>query len=366
MLSLLLLLAGCGVEPSEGGGATETGNGLQIKVITYEQAAARAASVRFIRTDTWIRDLASSGSPQTFSAVTDDSGAVHLDSLPPGKWAVQCDWGSQAGIVSIGIDTGRLVLPLQPVSRVRATAVTGLRSYPLRVVGSAWSSVDDPTGNPVLYLPPGSWAVATKVDTSAVAVGTPRVSLRQALDDTVVLDPRRVVLDDFGSGNIYTSFWMYSGFGDWYAVANTGSKIWSASDSTKPSYAGSLSMQYSLSDTISGYAISGISFVAGGTYHSLDLTSMDSLCFDARGSAKLAVGLQHIAPTGAVAKSVLASVGTISAGWTRRCITPASFGTGWDSIRTSGNDLAFVASRGTLLELRNLVLWGVPLQKLVP
>ena len=345
----------------QGGGATETGNGIHVSVVSADGGPASFASVQLVRSDTWIRDLAKTGAPRVLTARADAAGKVVFDSLP-GSWAVQCDWGSQAGILAVGPGGGSL--KLQPVSRLRRF-LSGTGSGALRVVGSAWSSRVDSTGTAEMFLPPGSFAMAVRVDSGAVAAGTATIRPWEPLEDSVIVDPKRLILDDFSSSGSLTTFWRFAGFGNWYVVGDSSTRIWSATDPKAASFAGNLSVRYHSADTAYGYAIAGISFVNDAGRHALELSRMDSLCFDARGTGRLSVALQEIVG-GLVSHRVSADLGLLAPGWTGHCLTPANFGTGWNGMKSIANDLAFVAGKGDLMEIRSIVLWGVPLQALVP
>lgn len=353
-----LLLAGCGDDRSvQGGGATETGNGLRLTVVSDQGRPAAFARVKIVRTDTWVRDLSETGSPRFVSAVADMDGRLRIDSLPDGEWAVQCDWGSQGAIRPLTLDTNSRHLKLQTLSRVRRN-LSGPRVDRLWVLGSAWNEVVDEAGGAALYLPPGSHAMVARKDSSVVALGIAKVESWVSSSETLQVVPERVVLDDFSTNDRKTTFWRYAGFGNWYEVGDKATTTRMRLDS------GRMTLDYSISGT-GGYALAGISFVTNSVYHVVDLSGMDSLCFDARGDGDLALTFHRILPDGSIDLSASANLGALGASWTRHCLPPASFGEDWSVVRSVGNDFAFVATKGTRFQLRDIVLWGVPLQTLV-
>lgn len=352
-------MAGCGHDRSLGGGATETENGMHWRLVSHQGQPASFASARFVRTDTWMHDLATRGRARTIETVADEHGVVSLDSLGEGTWSLQAEWGSEALIAAVGPDTGTPRLRLGPVSRV-IRKLSRPTDAELSVVGTDWRSAFAPTGEATLYLPAGSHGLASRTGTSLAMAGVARIRTWEASEESISIDPLRVVLDDFGSGSMNSTFHSFSGFGNWYSVSNAATSMGSLS------FQDQLTLRFSLSDTTNAYAIAGISFVDARGYHAMDLSAMDSLCFDARGTSSFHASIQQIGSASAVLKAVSATTFGPSTNWSHRCLTPGSFGAGWENIKSQGNDLAFVATRGDLLELRDIVLWGVPLSVLVP
>ena len=352
------VLAGCGGDRSvQGGGATETGNGLRLTIVSDQGRPAAFARAKIVRTDTWVRDLSETGSPRFTSAIADADGILRVDSLPEGEWAVQCDWGSQGAIRPLTLDTNSRHLKLRTLSRVRRN-LSGPRVERLWVLGSAWNEGVDDAGVSDLYLPPGSHAIVARKDSSVVALGIAKVESWVSSSETFQVVDDRVVLDDFTGNDRRTTFWNYSGFGNWYEVGDKATTTLMRLDS------GKMTLDYSISGT-GGYALAGISFVTNSVYHPMDLSGMDSLCFDARGDGDLALTFHRVLPDGSIDLSATANLGLLGAAWSRRCLTPASFGADWSVVRSVGNDFAFVATKGARFQLRDIVLWGVPLQTLV-
>jgi len=364
-LELCLLgiaLSGCGSDRVAGGGGTETTNGLNIEVLASDGRPVPGARVQLVRTDTWVGDVANFGSPLVLSLEADGKGEVHLDSLPIGDWSAQVDWGSQSGIVRLNRADSAVSLPLRVRTNIDLVP-RGDSTGVLRVAGSNWAWTPQ-QGAFRFGLPPGEYALAASRGSILSMAGHVTVSVGIAIDSTVSVDQRRVQIDDFASDDGWTTLWRYTSFGNWYTVGSSGTRIYSPTDTSGATYDGQLSMSYSIGDS-SGWAIAGISFVNGQGYHDLDLTTMDSLCFDVAGSGLLQPYLSHIYPDQSH-NSVMAAPISLSSIWTRACVTPGSFGGSWDSIRTVANDLAFMGTKGSQVQVRNIVLWGVPLQALAP
>lgn len=356
-------LAGCGSDRMvQGGGATETGNGIHVAVVAFDGRPAAYAQVRVVRTDTWIQDLARTGVPISMDLTADRDGRLDLDSLPEGEWAAQVDWGSQAGRMVLGRDSAIRRLGLQPVSRVREV-VSGAEGVAVHIVGTTWSARADSLGRVVMYLPPGSHPLVGTTEGGLAQIGVASVRIWNPVDSQMRLDPRRVLLDDFTSGTSRTNISRYTGLGGWYSTSSEGVRIFSDLDSSNVSYVGKLSMRYVLPDS-SGFAAVGISFHDDQGYHDADLSGMDSLCFDLQGDGNLELYWERFDAqfrSQAWAKAVHSP---IPAAWEHLCVTPTSFGTQWDSVESAANNLTFLSRKGSRLDLRNIVMWGVPLRNL--
>ena len=367
-IAVLGLLAaglwGCGSTADtvvQGGGATETGNGVHIRVVGSDGKPVPSIPVDLVRTDTWLRDVAATGSPKVVHLVTNASGTARIDSLPTGSWAAQSESDAQAGRIVLTKDSVPQQLSLQPVHAV-SVRLSGNADADLRVVGTDWRSRPDALGRSVFLLPPGPQALVTRHDTDL----TPAANLAVAaspLDTTISVIPGRLLLDDFATRNGHTSLSLYTGIGHWY-TNSWGTRIYSELDSLDASYQGLLSMRYVSSDTNSS-ALAGIAFADQTGFRTLDFSKLDSLCFDARGNGKVDLYFIQYGTNGAWMRSVNSAIAGLDTAWNHYCIAPAQFdAAAWDSVKTRADDITFMARRGDFLQLRNLVLWGVPLQDL--
>ena len=318
--------------------------------------------MQLVRTDTWIGDVGDFGSPLVLPLDADPRGRVHLDSLPIGDWSVQVDWNGQSGLRRLHRGDSTVDLALRECVAITLRS-QGDSSSVLRVAGSNWAWNSN-QGSFRVALPPGEYALTASRGTSLAMAGHVEVAATSASDSAVSIDYRRIVIDDFATNDGKTTLWQYTSFGNWYTTASSGARIFSPTDSSRATFDGQLDMSYTLPDT-NGYAIAGISFVNGRGYHDLDLSSMDSLCFEATGGGQLQPYLSHFNPD-LTHSSATSPALPLTSQWTRSCLTPASFSTRWDSIKTTANDLAFLARKGSRVQVRNIVLWGVPFQTLAP
>jgi len=354
-----MLMTSCSKEPVAGGGATETGNGLQIQVVTAEGLVAKGAQVKFVKTDSWVSDVSKLGSPIVVSVMADSNGRVFLDSLTPGNWSKQVECNGQMAIAPIEATDSNSIIILQHPGQIRVHLDSSQVSQ-LRIVGSAWIAQVDSSGYYTLSLPPGQFAIASVVGKDLQMAAETKIVAGSLVDTMVAVRKGKVVVDDFSSGDMFTTLSRYTGMGNWYKWAPTGTTV-------SVSWNNQLNLQYS-SDSSFYQAIVGISFVTGTAYvyHELDLTDMDSLCFDAMGDGTMSIALQKMNDTLIVANSAATADDTLTSNWTHRCYTPASFGTKWDTIKTIANNWSFIAKAGSQVSLRNLELWGVSLQNLSP
>ncbi len=216
---LAALLVGCGSDASvQGGGATETDNSIHILATTANGTPMPGARVLLVRTDTWLRDVAATGTPTTIALATDTSGRLRLDSLPSGEWSAQLETPSEACSVPLKRDTATMLLKLQSLTKV-GVAITGRTEASLMAVGTTWRSTTDSDGRSWLLLPPGRRSLVADLDTALAEAAVVSVVSGQDLDTTVTVVPRRILLDDFSSGDGRTSLSRYTGMGDWFVNA---------------------------------------------------------------------------------------------------------------------------------------------------
>lgn len=352
----LASLSGCESEPLAGGGATETGNGLTCRVVMDSGKAAALAKVVLVRTDTWLADVQRDGSPRTFEAQADSAGLVRLDPLPPGRWAIQADragsqgWRQLAG----GVVPDTLKLRRRTLVQGRVVGDPVERVW---MIGTAWSTPVGDGGRYVLEKASGPYSLvgASSAPVVALGAGTSDAGDSRTLD--LLARRKAIVLEDFLDGDRNTTLHAYTGIGNWYLTKDAGSRVFSASDSAGPDFAGALSMRYKPKDSTS-YVAAGISFVDGSGYHRLDLSALDSFCFEARGDGNATVYFQEIHVSDKVERSVHASLGSLDTIWRRRCLEPSDFGADWTGLRANATDISFAPRGGGRFELRQIEFWG--------
>ncbi len=360
LLAFSVVFSGCGGDPVAGGGATETGNGLTCRILTDSGKGAARAKVVFVRTDTWLGDVERDGSPQTFGAQADSAGFVRLARLPVGRWAIQADRVGMQGWKQLA-DGDSVVDTLKLSRRTLVQGMVGGDPVDrIWMIGTAWSSSVGDGGRYVLEKAAGSYSLvgSSRAPLVALASGVSGVGDSKTVD--LVARRRAVVLDDFQDGGKNTTLHAFTGIGNWYLAKDALSRVYSAYDSTGPDYRGALSMQYILKDSTS-FVVAGVSFVDADGYHELDLSALDSFCFEARGNGNIEVHFQEILKSDKVERSVSVLVGGLDTLWRRRCLKPSEFGNGWDSLRTNTTDISFSPSGGNRMELRQIEFWGPPL-----
>lgn len=362
LLFLAALLAGCGSDATvQGGGATETDNSVHILATSADGAPLALARVLLVRTDTWLRDVAQNGAPTTLEHRTDHQGRLRIGSLPTGDWSAQLDTLSQGCDIPLGRDTATRILKLQPLSRVDI-GVDGLAGARLLAVGTAWSAATDSVGRATLLLPPGRRSVVASKDSTLSPLVTVTVSVGSRLDTSVAVSRRRLLLDDFSSGNGRTTLANYTGIGRWFVNA-WGTQIYSDADPQGASFVGALSLRYIAPDTANA-VLAGIVFGDDRGFRSMDFSRMDSICFDIRANGDVELFFIEYAADRSWKLSANAPVTGISNTWSRRCIAAGSLQDNWPLVKTTANTIAFLAKRGDLLEVRRMELWGVRLEDL--
>lgn len=355
-----VLLAGCGEERTvDGGGATETDNAIRIVATSDAGAPVVGARVVFVRTDTWLRDLDSRGAPRTFEKVTDSRGFVLLDSLPEGQWSAQTTSRDVGGILPLRRDSAWQSLTLAPLADLVLTTPDA-PARRMHAVGTDWSAVSDSRGRALLRLPAGRRALVAELDSILAPVATLTLETGRSLDTTVRLKARRVLLDDFTSGDGTPSLRQYNGVG-WWSVDPWGTTLVSP-----PSFGGRLSVRYAPSGA-SNTILAGFLFRDRARLHSLDLSSMDSVCLSVRGNDAVDLFFIHYNPDGTWGLSANAPLRGIDTTTFRRiCLVPDSLQDRWPEVRTQVSAIGFMARGGGLLELSTLELWGVRMIDLTP
>ncbi|MEN9308400.1 MAG: hypothetical protein RL173_2332 [Fibrobacterota bacterium] len=360
---LAALLAGCGSEAVvQGGGATETDNSINLLATSSNGTPLPGARVLLVRTDTWLRNVADSGKPTTLSVTTDAQGRVQLESLPPGEWSAQVETLSQACDIPLGRDTTTRILKLQPLSRVDVD-VKG-QTGSLLTVGTTWKAVIDSSGHAKLMLPPGRRPLVTRNGTTLSTAAVVTLPAGRAIDTNlaVTVTPRRILLDDFSSGDGRTSLYSYIGMGNWF-VNSWGTQIYSDANPQGASFLGALSLRYIAPDT-GNAVLAGIVFSDKSGFRSMNFSRMDSICFDIRGSGVVDLFFIEWAPDRTWKLSANRRIEGINTSWTRRCMAADSLQDQWPVVKSTANTIAFLAKRGDLLEVRRMELWGVHLQDL--
>lgn len=354
-------LSGCGGDSpvSMGGGATETDNVVRLQVGNSDGRALPRAQVVFVRTDTWLRDVANGDGPTTFDALADSNGRLQV-SLPPGEWSAQAQTQASGGILALDRDSSTKSLVLRPLSTL-TLQLSGSPVASLRATGTAWEGTTDSAGKWTFRMPPGSRSVVARTGAELASAASVRLLEGRSKDTTATIRPRHLVLDDFASGDGRTSIASYIGVGSWFSN-EWGTRIFSDDDSTAPTYRGKLSMRYTAPDTANA-ALVGIVFRDRQGFRPMDFSRLDSICFDIRGNGDAQLFFIEYDQKGVWTRSTDALV-PLDSTWRSRCVVPATMHDPWDQVKTRSNSIAFLAKHGNLLEARNLVLWGVGLQDL--
>ncbi|MBK9578371.1 MAG: hypothetical protein IPK50_10825 [Fibrobacterota bacterium] len=353
------VLSGCGGDSpvSMGGGATETDNVVRLQVGNSDGRALPRAQVVFVRTDTWLRDVANGDGPTTFDALADSNGRLQV-SLPPGEWSAQAQTQASGGIIALDRDTSTKSLVLRTLSTL-TLQLSGSPVASLRATGTAWEGTTDSAGKWTFRIPPGAQSVVARTGSEIASAASVRLIEGKSKDTLATIRPRRLVLDDFASGDGRTSLASYTGVGSWFSNG-WGSRIFSPDDSTGPTYRGKLSMRYTAPDTANA-ALVGIVFRDRQGFRSMDFSRLDSICFEIRGNGSVQMFFIEYDQKGVWTRSTDAQV-PVDSTWRTRCIVPSTMHDPWDLVKTKANAIAFLAKQGDFLEARNLILWGAGLQ----
>jgi hypothetical protein len=233
----------------------------------------------------------------------------------------------------------------------------------LLVVGTTWKATADSSGRSKLLLPPGRRSVVARIDTTlaqAAVISIPTVG--RSLDTTVTLTPRRLVLDNFASGDGRTTLSSYTGHGVWF-VNSWGTVISSDANPSGASFAGALSLKYVAPDTANA-ALAGIYLRTSRDSQAVNFSRMDSICFDARGNGWVDLYFIEYATDRSWNRSANRRLERLTTTWSRHCVDADSLQDQWPAVKKTANTIAFLAKRGDFLEVRAMELWGVRLEDL--
>ena len=358
ILAALLVSCGSGQSAStQGGGATETSNGLTARILLANGTPAAKVMVHLIPTASWLKAVyADSAIPET-TITTNSQGQLHLDSLPTGSWNLQVVSGGQ-GLLKTQIQAGQnlgdlalgplQILHLQVANTDQIRAAGTLFVADSLPTGSAWT-LNVPAGNYLLVSHTNgakgfSWNEAGHVSAQS-----------QADTSNVALSPSDSVLlvDDFADNDTVSDLFPLLGCGSWFH---------NSSDNTLLHFAISNSiLQMTFADTnVSRYVVTGISFYDHG-YRDVDFSAVQEMCIQARGQGDLYLKMEQMISMTQEGLEV-DEHWPLDSNWTTYCINPSTVDSvQWNSLKSHINTLTFALVDGSWLQLDNLVLHGVGL-----
>jgi len=355
----IVFLVACGTDRSAGGGATETGNGIRVAILDSRGLPAAGAEAVLVRTDTWIQDVARDGAPRRIRLASNSVGVVELDSLPRGRWSLQVGMTGELGTTTMPRDGDTIRMERRALLQ---GVVSGAVVEQVWIVGSAWNSPVGSDGRYILEKSRGDWALVGVSPRGPTALGSGTIFAGTTMVRDFAAREDRLVLDAFEDADGKTTLHKFTGLGNWYMARDSATRVWSEGNPTGPSYQGSLSMRFAM-PAPSGYVVVGISFVDGDGYKELDLTRLDSLCFEARATGTVELAFKRIVAAKAQRTAISKVARLDSTTWARRCVMPSIL-PGWDSLKTSTNDISWHFFDGDRFEMRQIELWGPALRDL--
>jgi len=396
-LCAAVLLAACGDERSAGGGGIETNNTLSARVVDSAGAPVGGARVE-IRPDGWT-DTVATGAPGAVVLTGADGRATAL--LPSGRWCMVVRGRGTAALRSLELRGDSLLAPVElaPMATLSGiVAPIGGRARSLvQVPGTAYRVWTDSVGNyRIDSLPAGFLPLAIRAGSGTLKTDSVRVASGDSARLRWTGDPElrpldadgSILVDDFSGGR--PSIAAADRGASWYAATDAqfggGSRVLrrdSTAVSDWASYlvpdqptAGESSFQavFDLDSTAdsSGARWAQIGLALAGSGSCIDLTSLDSISFLARGE-----GATRIELLGAV-HDTLDDYGScpgtdfaLDSNWIRRVVPASSLvpavgaahpEAGWARTSPCVHEIRFVVSTNIRLDLARLRLHGPRLE----
>lgn len=367
----VLLILGCGQEKHSGKGVwDETENGVAIVVKDQQGNPIKGARVRLIPLQNWHSQVSMGESPVLDSAIASDKGEATVAGT---AWpaALEVEQGNLVGRIIL-----YRALESQSITLQHGTALSGtLQGSPqnlpayVRIAGStarAQVGVDGTFAFP--SLPSGDLLLVGEGNQSLSALQSVNVPASEAvtLDSIPVFSSTQILLDDFADDIAANRYFYLTGNGWWYVYADSGSAVFPSNVQDAVSD-GVMHVQLQ-PDSTRETAFSMVGFDLNGSLlsedHSLathDLSALDSLCFQAKGTGQIMVQITGQDSLDS-ADHVNATV-TLGEQWQSYCLAPASF-PDWDALRKRVAGIAFASQKPAELWLDQIQIFGITEQDL--
>ncbi|MEN9354868.1 MAG: Carboxypeptidase regulatory-like domain [Fibrobacterota bacterium] len=402
---ILPLLAACGDTRSVGGTGSET-TALGARVLQIDGSPAPGVKVKLIDLEQWGRRTVSDSSAAVDSVATDSSGQFRFEGMPPGEYALEIldrDAAIHQGNLAIPFTGGASPLPdlrMQRVARLSGT-VRCAGSRPVRVLlaGTGISAKVDSVGAfSFPAIPPGDYDILVALSDaqgfSWQRAGRVEVAPGQTLAGLDLnVDSRRVLIDDFDDGDRFSllrqllrgGWWYYhddSAYGGTSRLEPvTAEKNLGLATTDSSAWAGrSLHAQFRIGSTgTTQFALIGVEVAPRRALQTakgwVDLGSMDSLVFMAKGSGRVRIQfttrrMQEL--TGGTVQFEASFAPTDT--WTRVAIprnaillpsNPKVASLAWSEAAPQVGTIQFLVNKDTELWLDDLTLVGVGLETLL-
>jgi len=350
--TLLLSCSGAQSAGTQGGGATETSNGLSARIILADGTPAAFMQVHLIPAEQWFTAVNSSKQIPEILLTTDGKGALLLDSLPAGNWNMQVTSSNQ-GLVKFRINSGQNLGDIR-LEAMKTLRLRALGASQVRAAGTLFKSdstqtngfleMQVPQGNYTLLAqgPSSSWNMAGHV-TASNSMDTQGIALRYS-DSTLLID-------DFADNDTVSDISAVLGCGDWYHnSSNNGLFQFSVAN-------GMINMTFSDTST-ARYAVTGLSFYQKG-YRDVDFSSLREMCIRARGQGVLYLKAERMISMTQPGFAVI-DHWALDTNWSTFCLVPNQVdSTQWQTMRGHVNNLTVALVQGSWMQLDSLMLHGL-------
>lgn len=349
------LTVGCGNPPVAGGTGTDAGEARAMVTLSNGSPAV-GATVKFVSATAWINGLENDASSPSLTLTADSAGEFVVDTLLEGVHHLQIDAHGEglfvAGVESVMVDIDSTEYVLVPYQTLAFTVDTaGDRADQVWLVGTDYTATPAADDNFILNAPSGYYNVIARSRSTKELVYCNDVFIGAgATTDTVLVTPGMILVDDFEDNDQRIAIHSLTRWGNWYSVCDSTTALTPIAWRNTPY----LNFEYDLGEGTGAdgpYAIAGISFHAGNKHYLADFSSLDSLCFRARGNTSLIVRLELYRDTLETTRGQ-ATV-TLDESWREYHITFGDLG--------EISNISFIALEGDYFCLDDIRVYGMDL-----
>lgn len=390
----LTVLVGCSEDSGVAGGpGSETTNGIYAQAILSDGSPAAFAKVALRKKDFISSDT--SGALFTPDLYADSLGKIELPTVDSGDYRLTVSLGENIFSKELSVQSGALDLEqinLEAPGEISGTVLQDEKSASwVGVYGLDILTKTDTAGNFSLRgIPSGDLRVfilsgardSVLADTSlslipsGKSLWSHRFASKNAARDTVKADT--VETDTAGVDTVRadTVLWvLFENFEDsasfdekgWYFSADTLSKILSPTDYAHNGLVADTARGNVFRGTYSTVTGSYVIFGTSVSKDGIDMSSLDSITFYARGNGSIRVSLERWEVSASDNLKAWTNDLGLSDDWKHYTVTPADFlspdtdslSTGWESVKKTVTRFHFFGVGGTELSFDDVAFYGV-------
>lgn len=280
------------------GNSSETTN---VAIVTFHHKPAAFAKVKFIDADDWAFLVANNISPVIDSATADEHGNVRFQSIPNGTCNLQIDHDKGCIVIRNYCNDGEITFNSDTIGLPVAAKLKGVvesnTATSVLLEGTAYSvSLDSNRSFVLPKVAPGYYPVLVQSSSGSIDISkSAGLFPGSHVDlDTIKTVFDSLMMDDFEDLNMVTIPGQLT-VGNWYTsvdAINGGTSKITQQIVPKNIYGGGWALR---ADIVLNYRIEGAwaisGFDIGNVKKSWDLSKMEAISFQAKGSGKIRVSL---------------------------------------------------------------------------